>query len=235
MTEQKKILKFSVPTVRYESTAIYENSQEQQFLVRVSGCNQSEVEQYTKNLSFFCETYSSESEDLLADEILITNEDIIANISTKTLELVNDKVEKEPEEIKVFIEVTNLAEEKTLRKFQFEFANEIPQLDQTLQKDEQIVFNPSNQAFIITKSSGTVKAKITVFQGSATFTLWEAPNRNSSEAQWRQVDSKFISVSANTPGKGELSTPVRANKAFKIKVQGQIGTKYTIKGDWDVN
>ncbi|MBW4680129.1 MAG: hypothetical protein KME19_08445 [Microcoleus vaginatus WJT46-NPBG5] len=57
-------LEFSHPRTLYESVASFKNDKEQQFIIRVIGCEQAVVEQYTRNLSAYLEVLPHQVQEL---------------------------------------------------------------------------------------------------------------------------------------------------------------------------
>ncbi|MEH1977341.1 MAG: hypothetical protein V7K64_33285 [Nostoc sp.] len=220
---------------RYETTAIFKDSQGQEFLIKISGYNKEIIEKIieTWHISFDTQVLlSQESKD--KNKRLFQNNNLELD-KNQNLEGVEDNTNVSSNNNEIDIVFQNINNNKIPYNFQFKLSNDI---QQNLSDGEQIAFkiNPSNPDIIFRNLGVVVTANILVSKNGANFTMLAAQSKNAPDNAWIPVDGpKFISVSNGQPGRGSLQYTVRdKNKWFKIKVEGQRGTNYEIDGSWKI-
>ncbi|BAY60053.1 hypothetical protein NIES22_01100 [Calothrix brevissima NIES-22] len=216
-------LKFSQPIIRYETTAIHENSKGESFLVKASGYNEELIKKSIKNLRVDCEILSEESEELQNNTILSTNDQVAPKFTLADSELLNDN----SDDNEVAIELSLLHPPEVAHKLKFSFTNNFIERGITDIGERNILVNEGSDNYII-RGRNPIIAEITVSGGSANFTMLEATSKNS--RSWQRV--AFIRVEDGS--QETLTYPGNPQKYYKLKVQGQPQTEYSITGSWTV-
>lgn len=216
-------LKFSQPIIRYETTAIHENSKGESFLVKVSGNKEDTIKKCIKNLRIDCEILSEDSQELQHNIVLLTDDKVEPTSTLADSELSNDN----SDDNEVAIEVSALHPTELANNLKFSFANTFIERGIPDISERNILVNEGSDTYII-RGRNPIIADITVSGGSAKFTIFEASSRNS--RSWQPVTSIRVE-----DGSQEILTyPGNPQKWYKLKVQGQPQTEYSINGSWTV-
>jgi hypothetical protein len=216
-------LKFSQSIIRYETTAIHENSKGESFLVKVSGYKEDLIKKCIKNLRIDCEISSADSQELHNNTIVLTDDQVEPTFTLADSELSNDN----SDDNEVAIEVSALHPTELANHLKFSFANTfiergIPNIEQ-----RDILVSEGSDTYII-PGRNLIIADITVSGGSAKFTIFEASSRNS--RSWQSVKSIIV----EDGNQETLTYSGNPQKWYKLKVQGQPQTDYSINGSWTV-
>lgn len=227
MTELTE-LKFSGPIARYQSIATYKNSEGQDFIIRVSGCNDSQVKRRIKNLRAFFEVSLEQPEKLPGNASTLIEGRIEPTLSQEIFALSGDEGNKDVvDELDVSIEVAAVPNIKRAHTLKLAFSNIFPERHISDIGTSDIRVEEGSDVYII-PGQIWVDAHITVSAGSAKFTMCEASTRES--LNWKSVASVEVS-----PGKPkDLTYRGSSQNWYKLQVNGGPGTDYTINGDWIV-
>ncbi|MBD2208101.1 hypothetical protein H6G33_37620 [Calothrix sp. FACHB-1219] len=225
-------LKFAPITTYYETSAVFKDSKEQEFLIKISGYDKEKIESIIETWYIPAETpQNSLTESTVPNPTLLDN-----NLKLEQPSALEDSINITPTN-EVDIVVTNISNRSLPYNFNYKLRRE--EVFQDLSDDVQIAYkiNPDNPDIIFKETGATVTAIIKVTKDGATFTMLAATSKDAREQDWKPVSGpKFISVSNGRPGTDTLQYKVRDNrKFFKIKVAGKVGTSYEIDGSWDIN
>lgn len=210
-------LTFSSPEARYESVAYFDDDKGQQFLIRVSGCNQATVEQYTKNLNAYLEVVLDESEKLQRDA------NPVPEAIAEQPSLLEDTVPKEDKfnplsnsSLKIAVEVAKVQDIGQPQMLRFT-------LDHTAD-DLQLSEPP---AIFYYERGVRPNIKITVDQGSVNFKLVEV-NQSGQET----IVDKGTLIKTGSPYSLKTPTSARRGAEFRLIVarSGNSAASYKVDG-----
>jgi hypothetical protein len=240
MTELTK-LNFTSPITRYESTAIYENSKGQKFLIRVCGCDKHEVETRSKNLLVFLEFSTIDSQES-PQNINSVDDGTTNEISDmKVFEFLGDKAKQDvTNALEISVELPEIHKNDKIHNIKFAFADDMPEVILP-DGNPRPVFQTNTSTNYILGPLNQVQALITVRSRKATFSLWKAREKNTPEKDWIFVDEVFVEVKPNSSKEIVKTLPdksphigIDGYKYFKLIVDGETGTDYSVKGNWDI-
>ncbi|MBN3882487.1 MULTISPECIES: hypothetical protein [unclassified Nostoc] len=231
MSELKK-LEFSKPITRYESTAIYDNNQGYKVFVKAYGSSKNEIEERTKNLLISLNISTDEilESDTVASLIPEADNRPVLN-SEPGISAEAENIEDIIQPLEIFVDSLLLDNINPGSKLKFAFENRLPSImwrsinDDTLQP---IPITTLSREVYKTSPLTKVEAIITVQRGNATFFLYQS---TTGQGNWGDYVRK-ITVSSNSSE--NLIYRVNQNKYFKLMVQGEPGTNYSITGNWVV-
>ncbi|OYE02603.1 hypothetical protein [Nostoc sp. 'Peltigera membranacea cyanobiont' 232] len=229
-------LEFTPLTHRYETTAIFKDSEGQEFLIKISSCSKEKIETITKKCYF-----SAKRTKILPLESNVQEQDFVNN-NDNSLELEKGLKIKNTNILPIDeleLDVKSINSNQVPYNFKFAFEHEA----QGLINGEQIAFkfnNPNNPDIISGSLGSWVTAIIKVTKNQAEFIMLAAKSQDAADNDWKEVGKTgLISISTNGPngrGTGIIKHRVKNDeKFFKIKIQGEPGSIYTIDGSWDVN
>lgn len=225
MTELTE-LNFSPLNDCHECFGTYENSRGQRFLIRVSGCSKDKVEQGIKNLRVFLEVYSGNSEEMIE----YANHSGEKNISLQNQEILeieeNVDQQNEVDELKLSVEADGIQNFNQLSNLRFAFTNQFSNINVPIINGDERPVSPKNSIVLRTGNNPVnIQVRFTVSPGSAVFRLLEASSLNGA---WKLVSKQEVSASSGTQ---ILTGRVGANKYFKLTVQGESGSRFTVNGE----
>ncbi|MEH1887731.1 hypothetical protein [Nostoc sp.] len=198
-----KKLEFSPPTTRYESTAIDETSQGQNFLIKVSSSEKSEVEKIINNLKITLDNQNNQSVDDLNIIVELADINELEKIQNLKFKFGNDSIDRGVENEGLKIITRQPKQSPTIKN-----------------------------AFYIGPLL-TVKANIKLTAGEAAFSVWQADKKEGPWSKIPGAEETLSRDSGNInttlpPSSFIANSP----KYFLLKVDGRTGSVYTITGDW---
>ena len=239
MTELTK-LNFTSPITRYESTAIYENSKGQKFLIRVCGCDKHEVEKRSKNLLVFLEFSTIDSQELPQNTNSVDDGTTNQPSDMEVFESVGDNAKQDvTNALEISVELPKIHKKDKDRNIKFAFADDMPEVILPDGNPRPVPQTNTSTNYILGPLN-QVQALITVRKNGATFSLWKARERNTPEEDWIFVAKVGVEVEPNSSEiiktLPEKSPHIATDgyKYFKLIVDGKPETDYSVKGNWDV-
>ena len=228
MTELKE-LNFSRPIARYQSIARYKNSEGQNFIIRVSGCNESQVKRRINNLRAFFEVSLEQPEKLPDNTSTPIEGRIEPTLSQEMFALSGDDANDDVvDELDVSIEVAAVPNIKRSHTLKLAFSNSFRDWRHISDIGISDIRVEEGSDIYIIPGQSWVNAHITVSGGSARFTMLEASTRES--RNWTPVASLDVSAGESK----DLTFSGSPRKWYKLQVNGEPRTDYTINGDWVV-
>lgn len=200
-----KKLEFSPPTTRYESTAIDETTQGQNFLIKVSSSEKSEVEKIINNLKITLDNPNNESVDDLNIVVELSDVNELEKIQNLKFNFGNDTIDREIENEGLTI---------------------------ITRQDKQLPI--LKNAFIVGPLR-KVKAEILLKAGEATFSVWQADKKEGQWSKIPGAEKTLSrdsgKISTTLPPSSFIAN---SPKYFLLKVDGRTDSVYRITGDWDI-
>ncbi len=200
-----KKLEFSPPTTRYESTAIDETSQGQNFLIKVSSSEKSEVEKIINNLNITSDNQNHESVDDLNIIVEFADVNQVEKLQNLKFKFGNDTIDREIEKEGLTIITKQPKQLPTLKN-----------------------------AFYIGPLR-KVKADIVLQAGKAIFSVWQADKIEGPWSEVPGAEEELSRDSGNISTTLPPSSFIaNSPKYFLLKVDGRSDSVYKITGDWDI-
>ena len=202
-----KKLEFLPPKIRYETTVKHDNDGEQDFLIKLSSSEESELKEIMNNLSITLNEKNQEDVDDLKVFIELAGISESRRIQNLKFKVGND---------------TN--PERTVEE---------PEVIIITRRPKQLP-NLENSYYV--GPLARVKADITLTAGEATFSVWQADQLEGQWSQVPGAKETLSRSSGKTntilPDSSFAANPP---KYFLLKVSGRPDSVYTVTGNWEIS